>query len=493
MSGKYLLKHKEIPVLMFYLDDDYKLLDMEPPFDYNRLPYGAKYKGNEKACFTQFKDWIEKRGLPESRSDINNIKTSTGAINTKKILFGSYSLTLADHYWAHKAGLNIKWKDVNFFDNSFDSIIDFDTSFIYKNKKDVAVAPDLTVDGNLRKSWMRKDNELFLIKEGRYDEKQEPFNEVIASNIMKLFGINHVPYGLIRSEKNNIPLSICKCMVDKNTELIPAQYVLDTEQKKERNNYARFIETCANNGINNAKNKIDEMMFIDFIIANTDRHTNNFGIIRDANTLEWLRIAPIFDNGNSLFHNERNSDNIGINSYSSCRWLENFNKDNLDKIDYPQWYDASKIDSIKNIIYEGLKLNKNTDTSKIDKIINITDYNIKQFEKLINNKSNKNIRGFTAQNDKTSDDLPNDFYLQNVIKDYDASKYSNPIELAKHAGLIQGVCESVLALGDNYEMGRKLFSEMKVTKEDAKKYANPETFKKLEEGIFSRANEQKNA
>ena len=29
-------------------------------------------------------------------------------------------------------------------------------------------------------------------------------------------------------------------------------------------------------------------------------HLNNFGIIRDVNTLKWLDVAPIFDNGQSF-------------------------------------------------------------------------------------------------------------------------------------------------------------------------------------------------
>ena len=33
---------------------------------------------------------------------------------------------------------------------------------------------------------------------------------------------------------------------------------------------------------------------------NEDRHLNNFGIIRNVNTLEWVDVAPIFDNGQSL-------------------------------------------------------------------------------------------------------------------------------------------------------------------------------------------------
>ena len=50
---------------------------------------------------------------------------------------------------------------------------------------------------------------------------------------------------------------------------------------------------------------LDYMLFMDFIISNTDRHWNNFGIIRDAETLKFKRLAPIFDSGNSFFVKER--------------------------------------------------------------------------------------------------------------------------------------------------------------------------------------------
>lgn len=42
------------------------------------------------------------------------------------------------------------------------------------------------------------------------------------------------------------------------------------------------------------------MYILDFLIMNDDRHLNNFGIIRDVNTLKWIGVAPIFDNGQSL-------------------------------------------------------------------------------------------------------------------------------------------------------------------------------------------------
>lgn len=43
------------------------------------------------------------------------------------------------------------------------------------------------------------------------------------------------------------------------------------------------------------------MLATDYLIANTDRHYNNFGLIRSADTLQYLGIAPIYDSGTSFW------------------------------------------------------------------------------------------------------------------------------------------------------------------------------------------------
>jgi len=67
---------------------------------------------------------------------------------------------------------------------------------------------------------------------------------------------------------------------------------------------------------------------------------------------------------------------------------------------------------------------------------------------------------------------------------------SREIETARKAGFVQGVCECVAAIGDDHTLGKKLLTEMKVTKDMAKKFANPETFKVLEQGVFAPKKEQ---
>ena len=388
MDKEYILKHKNIPVMSFKLNDDFELSEITEIYDEMRLPFGSKYREKKEAQFKQFSDWIENRGLPRSRSDLVNIEHDLNVKNSIELAFGSYALNLTDHYWAHKSNIDIKWDDVNFFENDFNEVIDFDVLGVYGEKNKVYVAPDLTVDGSLRKKWIISGNIRCLLKGSHYDEMQEPFNEVIASEIMKLFGIEHVEYGLVRNKSNNMPLSVCNCMVDKDTEYITAQFVKDTELKENRNEYDRFIQICEKNGIKNVKEKINDMIIIDYIIGNTDRHTGNFGIIRDADTLEWKKIAPIFDSGNSLCHNTNKIENIENNVNSLCRWFEGGNYAKLDYVNFPAWYSKEKYKNIGELIYNNLSNNEKISEDKKNKLVSIVYLRMNELDIILNNKKN---------------------------------------------------------------------------------------------------------
>ena len=52
------------------------------------------------------------------------------------------------------------------------------------------------------------------------------------------------------------------------------------------------------------QNFMDYMILTDFIISNTDEHLQNFGILRDPDTMKIIGPVPIYDSGNSMFYNE---------------------------------------------------------------------------------------------------------------------------------------------------------------------------------------------
>ena len=388
MDKEYILKHKEHPVLLFKLNDDFELSEMGEVFDSKRLPFGLKYEGNKNAQYKQLSDWIENRGLPKSRSDLVYINKDTNTRNSVELCFGSYALNLTDQYWAHGTNEDLCWEKSNFFDNPFGNIIDFDTNGTYKESRHIRVAPDLTVDGSLRKKWIidKKTNIRFLLKGSRYDEMQEPFNEVIAGKIMELFGIEHVEYGLIRNKSNNMPLCYCECMVDRDTEYMTAQYVKDSELRESRNEYDRLIEICEKNGINGARQEIDKMIVLDYIMGNTDRHTGNFGIIRNAGSLKWLNVAKIFDNGNSLCHEIKDIGDMEnyVDSYS--RWFNNTNFENLKYIEFPEWYSQSSAKKIIDIVDACLADNDRISSEKKEKLVKIVGLRIKGLEQFLNDR-----------------------------------------------------------------------------------------------------------
>ena len=67
-----------------------------------------------------------------------------------------------------------------------------------------------------------------------------------------------------------------------------------------------YIDICVHAGVDwqVMQNFMDYMILTDFIISNTDEHLQNFGILRDPDTMKIIGPVPIYDSGNSMFYNE---------------------------------------------------------------------------------------------------------------------------------------------------------------------------------------------
>ena len=108
------------------------------------------------------------------------------------------------------------------------------------------------------------------------------------------------------------------------------------------------------------------MIVCDFIIANKDRHFNNFGVIRDVNTLEFIGVAPIFDNGCSLWYDE-NDMYVGEFFLTKPFYYEKTQIRLVKKLD---WFDVSKLENFTDEVKNILLTNKLISKERIDKIIN---------------------------------------------------------------------------------------------------------------------------
>ena len=258
---------------------------------------------NKKHTPVEIKDnislykWINKRLIPANRIQYDRIVSNYLNVydNLTKLVLDSYGLSLSDGYWIKPYDDSNAWETINYYKNDFDlTLLDmYLDSTVSSEYKPIAKSPSNNTDGISPKAWTIENNDRILIKRGKTDV----YNEVIVSNILDEFGFNHAKYWFdLYNEK---PVCKCKNFTSDEVEFIPASEIAKIYNNKKEDIlwYMNFIDTKVKEGYN----KISNMLLIDFVLGNEDRHWGNFGILRNINTLEFVDTAPIFDNGNALW------------------------------------------------------------------------------------------------------------------------------------------------------------------------------------------------
>ena len=258
---------------------------------------------NKEDIIKVLNDWFKGRGIPLWRDKLDLLLNRLNISTPSELLDKAFGLSLSDQYWLKPYNLDICYDDINFFDNDFE-YTEFMEASLSKNSKTITNdkslrTPNNTTDGMLKKAWIIENGIRYLLKGGYKNELLQPFNEVLASEICTRLGFNHVEYSI--DTYKDIVVSKCPCFINKDTELITCHQIRsDMKRHNDINDYEEYIKVLENHGIKDARIKLENMFILDFLIVNEDRHLNNFGIIKDVNTLKWIDIAPIFDNGQSL-------------------------------------------------------------------------------------------------------------------------------------------------------------------------------------------------
>ena len=349
---RYTLMHKNVAVADIDIDETLGgISNIRNIISKEHLPVGVvrMQRQNETVDRYAFNQWWTGRSIPASRMGLSDMLDTLGIVSSNMLLTKCLGLSLSDHYWIKPYGSEMTWEGVNFFDNDFSD--DIGNLLFGTNDKHSGFdlsSPDNTSDGNLKKRWKSIDGKRCLLKSGSNPYSQQTFNEVIASRIMDRLDIDHVPYSV--TWINDEPYSVCEDFVTKDTELISAWRVLQLRTKaNHESEYLHYVNICKDLGIDIVP-ALDRMIVLDYIIANEDRHFNNFGLLRNANTLEWLGAAPIFDSGTSLWY-DRLTPRISSSSVN-CKPFKKTHGEQLKLVSSLDWFDASKLDGIEDEILE---------------------------------------------------------------------------------------------------------------------------------------------
>ena len=337
-------------------------------YDKEAMPL-AMFSEDINQLSKNFTEWWRSRSIPATRVGLRKRMERLPYLNLQEIINQSFGLSLSDQYWIRPIHMNdLKWEDINYFTNDFSpdygkyflGELDEDfTDVMHLNRR----SPDVTLDGDVQKRWIIQNGERYLIKNGTLPYVQEPFNEKIASEVLSHMSVPYVSYDVI--ERNGRYFSSCKDFIDTDHEYVSAYYLASSlHATKKVNSEILLEEAIEKYEIPNSEHFIDQMLCLDYMILNEDRHWTNFGFIRNVETLKFEGPAPIFDNGNSLWYRMNH-----ISEYYDHALT--FRKKHQKQIRLVKSFDGIDFDAISKMpdcIYDILKQNKNIGTGRAEAI-----------------------------------------------------------------------------------------------------------------------------
>lgn len=344
----YVLMHKRVEVADLEMDDETGLVQkIHTVYAPEHLPVGASFKNGitDRAALNA---WWRDRSIPASRSGVREALETLQLPSTHALLFHCLGLSLSDQYWIKPLEAALTWDKVNFFDNAFSDDMG-DVLFGISQKEDGfdLSSPDNTSDGCLKKRWKILDGKRCLLKGGSGPFYQQPLNEVIACAVMQRLGVPHVPYTAIW--RDGFPYSVCEDFVTPDTELVSAWRIIQTQKKSNNASvYQHFVNCCAALGVDVVPS-LDRMLVTDYLIANEDRHLNNFGLLRHAESLQWLGFAPIFDSGSSLGYDKAVTQ-LRAGWGVECKPFKKSHAEQLKLVSDFSWIDFDKLSDIGKVI-----------------------------------------------------------------------------------------------------------------------------------------------
>lgn len=255
-----------------------------------------------------FSSWCKTRVIDTQRTNSRlllkalNIKTNQDVDIVRHI----YCSCVTDRYWFKEKDSSITFKESRAYQ---DRLADLSLFGKY-TEWDGTLTPEISLIGSFEKCWRKVNDSWFLFKRGSLESN---FSEMFASRLGKLLGLNIVDYKLLDD--------VVSCPDFTNNGLLtfePMESLVGLDS-----NFESTIEilrdlqrtNLVTDNCDNLVNSYLDICFLDYIIFNQDRHTFNYGLLRDLNTGKVCGLAPNYDNNLSLISLEKFESRVVPNNW----------------------------------------------------------------------------------------------------------------------------------------------------------------------------------
>lgn len=235
-------------------------------------------------------EWLRSRAIDSHRANSRLLKKALRLqekddVSTVVHVNGA---TITDTYWVKPINSNLKYEDIRFDSDFFSNLAlkgNYESFNRAANSKH-SRTPELTNTGSFEKCWKLRDGKWWMYKKADHNEM---FSELFVYELGKALGMNMAVY--LRGNK---------CVKTKDfTNGAEVNFEPASTFMGDNEDYIDVIETLKKLCPVAIEDYI-KMIFLDTITRNPDRHTNNFGLLRDVQTGCLLSLAPNFDNNMAL-------------------------------------------------------------------------------------------------------------------------------------------------------------------------------------------------
>lgn len=244
------------------------------------------------------KSYLSSRVLSLSRDNAKQIYAAfqipqlDSIDNRVNICIKCKGVSIQDSYWIREDDETADWNGINIRQNKLSDIIDLSLTGFSPSITTNSICPELTTKGLYRKGWIHINNTLYMLKSDKTNDYVNTRMEVLASDILSCFknrleNITYVSDIKYTQSGGRAFVSICKNFVGEEYSFVEAWEVMEYCRRRNIN----FREYC----LEKWKYLFACIPVLDYIIINTDRHTQNYGFLMNNNTGEIEKIAPLFD------------------------------------------------------------------------------------------------------------------------------------------------------------------------------------------------------
>lgn len=262
----------------------------------------------------KLEDWLTSRAIDRHRPNSRILKKVLRLTNSGDLaaVLRTHAATITDNYWVkedHEADLT--YEQVQFTQDTFSEIA-LTGSFTsyskqYTEKQLAENSPELTNIGSYEKCWKIDNGNWWMHKAGNALER---FSELFIARLGKELGFCMAEY--LPSGDFVKTLDFTKGLV--NYEPVAA---IVGEEEDYAFNYDKLTALKPELG----KQYLD-ILFLDALCFNMDRHTENYGVLRDRETGEILGMAPNFDNNIALIAKGYGGDPLQTNGLLMDMFIE---------------------------------------------------------------------------------------------------------------------------------------------------------------------------